>query len=223
MIEANKRLGFKRLFYLYQKYHLIRKHFSTVSITGDIDEKTEVPTIYIANHSSWWDGLLIFQLTERFSKNDHYIMMNESGLNEYRFFQKLGAYSVNRDQPKDVVRSLLYTQDLIAQGKKIWLFPQGAIEHPQAPLQFQKGIGYLIQQFEKAAVKPVTFHYYHYEHPKTIGAIDVGAAKLINTTQSKLDIAKDCEALLQAQRDKQVKALIDKPDAPFDAPYMSLR
>ncbi|WP_058305858.1 lysophospholipid acyltransferase family protein [Gracilibacillus massiliensis] len=220
MINAKKDHRFEKIFYYYQQYYLIPKHFSLVSSKGELDEEQHLPTIYIANHSSWWDGLLLFQLTQKTSMEDHYIMMTEEGLKQYRFFRKLGAYSVRRDHPKDLIQSLRYTQTLLEHGKKVWLFPQGSIQHQHIPdYQFMRGIGLLLSMFDQVMIKPVTFHYYFHERQKPIAAIDIGKGQLIHGTDAKDSLVHQCESLLQGQRQSQLKRLIDQPEAPFHAPY----
>ncbi|NIK11394.1 lysophospholipid acyltransferase family protein [Alkalibacillus almallahensis] len=222
MIEPDKRRGFRWLFYRYQKHHLIPRYFETVGVSGEIDDHLDVPTLYIANHSSWWDGLLIFQMTQRFSNDDHYIMMNESGLKEYPFFRKLGAYSVNRHRPRDVIKALSYTQELMLAGKKVWLFPQGGIQHPERYIYFQRGLGHILKQFDQVAVKPFTFHYYTYDYPKMMAAVDIGEATMIGPTMGQDEMTMHFEQLLNEQRESQVQRLIENPDAPFHLPYQPL-
>ena len=65
-------------------------------------------------------------------------MMDEPGLKQYPFFRKLGAFSINREQPKEIVQSLRYSKKLIDQNMPVWLFPQGEIQHQEIrPLEFQ--------------------------------------------------------------------------------------
>ncbi|WP_407271959.1 lysophospholipid acyltransferase family protein [Radiobacillus sp. PE A8.2] len=174
MLTAQKSKPFRRLFYLYQKHYLIKRNFHTVVCKGDVDPIQSGPVIYIANHSSWWDGLLIFQLTEQLSNLDHYIMMDEKGLSKYQFFRKLGAFSVNKQHPRDIVRSLNYSEQLVQQGKAIWMFPQGAIEHQEKrPFELESGIGALIKTLDQVIVKPVSFHYSFSEQQKPIASIIV--------------------------------------------------
>ncbi|GAA5416892.1 hypothetical protein Pryu01_01931 [Paraliobacillus ryukyuensis] len=212
MITAAKSKRFSNLFYSYLKYYLLHKHFHNVYVEGDIDEDNQFPIIYIANHSSWWDGLLLFYVTKQQSNRDHYIMMDQQGLEQYGFFRELGAYSINRYQPKAIVQALQYSEQLIQDHKAVWLFPQGEIQHQDIrPYQFQSGLGYLIQRFEQVRVKPVTFHYYFDEPQKPIASIQFGEAILMNgKAHTRKEWTVYLEKVLQQQADTHRLAVINK-------------
>jgi hypothetical protein len=79
----------------------------------------------IGNHSTWWDGFLIYQLNRQIIKKDFYAMMLETQLNELWFLQKVGCFSINPGS-KSVVESLKFGSDLLAKKQNMVLFyPQG--------------------------------------------------------------------------------------------------
>jgi hypothetical protein len=52
---------------------------------------------------------------------------------------------------------LQYTNELLAAGKRVWIFPQGEILHQEArPIQFRPGIGLVLRRFPQAIAVPVT-------------------------------------------------------------------
>ncbi len=169
-------------------------------------------------------GMLIFQMTEAFSRQEHYIMMDEKGMNDYRFFRKIGAFSVNKKSPKDILRSLNYAEKLLSEKNAVWLFPQGKIEHPlQTPFTFESGLGHLIQKCDNVQLKPVTLHYYFTEKQKPVAAICVGdAIRVDGKTKTKKEWTLFCENLLNMQRIEQINDLTSDPDLPFQFPYKKI-
>ena len=51
-------------------------------------------------------------------------MMDEQGLRQYPFFRRIGAFSVNRDKPRDMLASLQYAAGLLQSGCPVWVFPR---------------------------------------------------------------------------------------------------
>ncbi|MDT0124468.1 lysophospholipid acyltransferase family protein [Paenibacillus sp. RRE4] len=171
MIRAVKSKAFDRVFSLYNHYYLLRRRFRSFTLSGSLDPHMvdrngvdgllpmapDQPVVYFMNHSSWWDGLLLYHAAKQTSRGDHYVMMEERQLRQYAFFRKLGAYSINKDSASGVRTSLQYTNELLAAGKRVWIFPQGEILHQEArPIQFRPGIGLVLRRFPQAVAVPVT-------------------------------------------------------------------
>ncbi len=215
MITAKKNKRFEKLFYSYLKKYLLKRHFHTIELEGKLDVENSLPVLYIANHSSWWDGLLLFYMTQQQSNQEHYVMMDEQGVMAYPFFRKVGAYSINRSLPKDIVRTLRYSEQLLRDQHVVWIFPQGQIQHQAIrPFHFQSGIGYLLQQFEQVNVKPISFHYYFGESQKPIASIRAGEQQLIEgSTQSRAYWTSYFERVLQEQVDAHQMAVIQEEQA----------
>ncbi|MBO8155858.1 MAG: 1-acyl-sn-glycerol-3-phosphate acyltransferase [Bacillaceae bacterium] len=158
MIEPDKRSSFSRLFSIYNSW-LLRRSFHRIGWLAK-EEFPDSPVLYVMNHSSWWDGLLAFQLNQALIKQDSYVMMHEQGLRKYPFFRKLGAFSVNRQNPGDVLRSLTFAENLLKGGKSLWLFPQGDEFHlEKRPLNFLMGAMYLLEKCPDVPVVPISIYY----------------------------------------------------------------
>lgn len=158
MIRANKSRLFHSMFSLYHQ-RLLRRSFDQIYFYSKGTLPT-TPVIYVANHSSWWDGLIFFHLSRTVLPQDLYIMMHESGLKQYPYFKRLGAFSINRNNPKDILHSLQYAQQLVEDGKSVWMFPQGDEFHLETrPLGFQSGITYVLEHCPHTPVVPMSFYY----------------------------------------------------------------
>lgn len=162
MIEAKKNNLFEKGFAVYL-FPLMRRSFSHF-LGQNIREIPQQPAVFIANHSSWWDGLLFFFLNRTVWKHDIHMMMHEKNLKKYKFFRYLGAFSIDKQKPKDIIRSLQYAEELLKQGKSVVLFPQGDEFHQEIrPLAFNNGIGYMLEKHPEVSVIPITF-YYSFRH-----------------------------------------------------------
>ncbi|MFS0727322.1 lysophospholipid acyltransferase family protein [Paenibacillus sp. 1P07SE] len=177
MIKALKSPSFDRLFFFYNKYYLLRRHFHFIGLKGDLDAGTHAGgRLYVMNHSSWWDGMIIYHAFRTCSTGDHYVMMDEKQMRSFSFFRKLGVFSIDKSHPRGIVSSLRYAQALLEKGKRVWMFPQGDIRHlEQRPLEFQSGIGYLLERCPMTEVMPVTAYYSMYHHQKAEATLTAGS------------------------------------------------
>lgn len=158
MIKANKSALFETGFNLYLT-PLIRFSFSRLLGQG-VNAIPKKPVLFIANHSSWWDGLVFFYLNRTIWHHDIHMMMHEEGLKKYPYFRYLGAFSINRQKPKEILTSLQYAESLLKQGKSVILFPQGDEFHlEKRPLVFQSGAAYLMENCPEVPVIPISFYY----------------------------------------------------------------
>jgi len=158
MIPAKKDPFFDSLLYLYLK-RMLRKHFHAVKIHGLHHlqglERTR-PTIAFANHTNWWDGLVLFYLT-RFQKGkDFYCMMEERQMRHYPFFSKMGAFSVDLDNSIRAAGTVRYACELLNQNRTlIWIFPQGKMVSPYEPVEIRPGVDFLARKFPRAQMLPM--------------------------------------------------------------------
>ena len=158
MIDAKKSALFETGFNLYLT-PLIRSSFSRILGQG-VKNIPDEPALFIANHSSWWDGLVFFYLNRTVWRHDIHMMMHEDGLKKHSYFRYLGAFSINRQKPKEILTSLQYAESLLKQGKSVVLFPQGDEFHLETrPLAFQTGIAYLMEHCPEVPVVPLNFYY----------------------------------------------------------------
>lgn len=169
MLEASKSRSFDALFSRYNTFYLLRRHFRFIGISGDLQPGSagNRPVLYIMNHSSWWDGLLAYHAARMLTRRRQYFMMEEEQLRKFQFFRRLGAYSINRDEPADVRASLRYTARLLGEGGSVWLYPEGELlPLERRPLQLKEGAAVVLRLCPDAAVVPVTLYHGLFFHPK---------------------------------------------------------
>lgn len=213
MIKANKKNWFFSLFQTYTKYWLFKRSFSSIHIRIDQEYDLAKPLLLMANHSSWWDGMVAVLLSKHQIKHQDYIMMSEDGLTKYPFFKYLGAFSVNTANPKSVLQSLAYTAELLEKKQAVWIFPQGE-ETPleKRPLDFNSGVGWISKHSSsELQLAPVTFSYSFMAEQRPRLYIHLG--KTMKNTffeEDKRNITALIETTLTQQLDQQRQQLIEQ-------------
>ncbi|MGH9940792.1 MAG: lysophospholipid acyltransferase family protein [Pyrinomonadaceae bacterium] len=186
MIEARKSAWFERLFAAYNR-NLIARRFKGLRVAGlsDLRQRArDLPMILYANHSSWWDGLVAFQ-TGRACRLDQFVMMEERQLRAYPLFQRLGAFSVARERPREAAQSVEYAARLLRETSRVlWIFPQGeTLPNDARPLRFYKGAAHIVRRCGRAYAAPVAMRYEFLEDFKPEAFARVGAPERIEVAE----------------------------------------
>lgn len=171
MITARRSLWFERLFHLYNR-NLIARRFEGLRVAGMHNVRgaeADMPLMLYANHSSWWDGLVAFEIGVN-CKFEQFVMMEERQLRRYPLFRLLGAFSVERERWREARGSIEYAAGLLrgdagGSGKSIralWIFPQGLmLPNDARPLDFYTGAAHIANRLERVALLPVAMRYEH--------------------------------------------------------------
>ncbi len=132
--------------------HKMRKGFFRVRAQGierlrSLIDEDPSGTLFLANHSCWWDLFLVHFLNETIPV-DGYGMMEHFNMLRFGFFRRIGAFSVDRTDPASVRASLDYAAGLLKLPKAgVWIFPQGRmIGNDARPLGFQPGLRALVRR-----------------------------------------------------------------------------
>lgn len=138
-----------RLFFYRYFERLLRNHFShfyRVNNVPNIDKATSL--IITPNHFSWWDGFIVLAVARLYIPKTFYLMMLEEQLSRYRYFRKLGAFSIDPGHISRVREALRYSIDILRSPDNLIVFyPQGKLEsYDRRPLTLQKGIYSLIRR-----------------------------------------------------------------------------
>jgi chlorobactene lauroyltransferase len=133
---------------------LFRRHFDKVrlfGLTAVMQTDKAVPIIFYCNHAAWWDGFWTHLITEKFFHQQLFLMMEDKQLRRYSFFTKLGAFSVNRTNPREGLESIAYAAQMLSQKSEkqnaLWIFPQGVIEaNDKRPIVFFNGTSHIVKK-----------------------------------------------------------------------------
>ncbi len=106
--------------------------------------------LLLANHFSWWDGFLMFQLNKRFFKKTFHVMVTEDNYRKVWFLKYLGAFPVRKNS-KSVIQSLEYAGKLLnEENNLVLIFPQGKLYSSHvADVVFEKGLINLVNSSGK--------------------------------------------------------------------------
>ncbi|MDQ4123071.1 MAG: lysophospholipid acyltransferase family protein [Acidobacteriota bacterium] len=163
LLKANKSPWFETLFAVYNR-NLFGRRFGALRVEGIENlrnRKTDLPLVLYANHSSWWDGLVAFEIG-RVAGLDQFLMMEEKQLKQLFLFRRLGAFSVVRENPRMALLSINYAVDVLKEkpNRGVWIFPQGEILPNDArPLRFYQGLARIIEKTGRCTAAAVAMRY----------------------------------------------------------------
>lgn len=166
IITARKFYLIEVLFAFFNRRSL-RRHFNQIW-TKNFEQLKAIdpnyPVLFFANHSCWWDGLIVFYITRDLLKFDGYLMSIAKQLRKYSFFRWIGAFSIDRESPISAYRSLEYTVSLLStknkQTRAVWIFPQGGLlANDTRPIEFLRGLSWVIKHVPKVQLISVAFRY----------------------------------------------------------------
>ena len=112
------------------------RHFTGVHWTGQGGAAAwdpAVATLFVANHTNWWDGFLAFLVTRRLGL-DFQVLMEARHLARYRAFLRIGALPLRRGRPREAYADLAAAAGYLRPGAGLWIFPQGERRPPGEPV-----------------------------------------------------------------------------------------
>ncbi|HEY8560565.1 MAG TPA: lysophospholipid acyltransferase family protein [Pyrinomonadaceae bacterium] len=163
MLEAKKSALFEKLFAVYNR-NLLRRKFYSIEVSGLeflLNKNPKLPLIIYCNHSSWWDGLVAFEISRKAGLRS-YIMMEEKQLKKLFLFRLLGAFSVVREKPREALKSIDYAVDLLKadQQNTLWIFPQGKIvPNDRRPLSIYRGLARIVERVGECSTASLSMRY----------------------------------------------------------------
>lgn len=163
MLEAKKNRIFESLFAIYNR-NLLKRRFKSFKVSGLnylLNHDANIPLLIYCNHSSWWDGLAIFQISYK-AKLDSFVLMEEKNLKRYFLFRMLGAFSIDRNDPRSAVESLKYSVKLFEtkSSRTLWIFPQGEIlPNDCRPIRFFRGMSKIVEDIGDCHVASLSINY----------------------------------------------------------------
>ncbi|MEO8479027.1 MAG: lysophospholipid acyltransferase family protein [Gemmatimonadota bacterium] len=163
---------------------LARKTFASVRWRSETEWRgwdAAIPTLVVANHTSWWDGFLSHQVT-RAMGHDFRILMQADNLARYSFFRRIGAMPIERRSAPQAMRDLESAGAALVPGTMLWIYPQGARRPAGESLSaLEAGAAWLITRHPgPLRVLPVAFRYVllSEQHPEAM--ISVGSPWLVH-------------------------------------------
>jgi 1-acyl-sn-glycerol-3-phosphate acyltransferase len=179
----------------------LRKFFHRVQLFGDVPFEPDRSTIYIANHCSFWDAIVLNHLIQTRRRQRAYCMSDAVQVARHPFFRRVGAFSVDRANPRDGMRAIHYAADLLnASPCSVVIFPQGKIEPAdRRPIRFERGIERLIA-LAPAQIVLVALRYEFWLDQRAEALIDLSIANDRSVTEMEQQMTDRLDALACAGR-----------------------
>ena len=157
----------------------LRRRFHAVYL-GGAENLTRLdpakPVVGCANHTNWWDGFVLFNLTlKRLPDHEFYIAVEERNLARYFFFPWLGAFGMGLETAADAVAGLRYAVRLLKDhpSRMAWFFVQGALTPPRETIVAKPGASFLARRAD-AQFLPVVLRYEWLHESKPTIFISIG-------------------------------------------------
>jgi 1-acyl-sn-glycerol-3-phosphate acyltransferase len=149
-----------------------RRHFRSVMVQHEERlAEVEGPLIVFANHSSWWDPMVLVLLAQHLlPQRNHYAPMDALALQRYPILRKIGIFPVEMASARGAAQFLRTSQSILAAGGVLWITPQGRFADPRAqPLGFKPGLGALAARTQ-ATLVPLAIEYTFWDErlPETL-------------------------------------------------------
>ena len=82
----------------------------------------EVPTLFLGNHTTWWDGIVAWLLMVELGLEPH-VLMEAVNLERYSAFKWIGTLPVRRDSLRGAYEDLQNALAYLRPGTGLWIFP----------------------------------------------------------------------------------------------------
>ena len=152
---------------LFEFYLRIRIFFNFHTVHYDLGLtraalRADLPTIFVANHISWWDGFFIILLRRQLiGASLHHSVMLNSELAKFPFLKKIGCLGISPKSKDSISSVFLQIKSFfeLSTSASLAYFPQGEITPLCArPLLFKKGIEHLLKILPDCQIIPVALH-----------------------------------------------------------------
>lgn len=148
MHQSRKNFTVFNIFSWYIRY-IINRGFSEHNF-NKIDVNPHEAVLLLANHFSWWDGFLMFQLNKLLFKKAFHVLVTEEDYKAHWFLKYVGAFAAE-NSGKDVVSTLLHAGQLLNNPDNlVLLFPQGKLYSSYvSSIAFEKGVMQVVNESKK--------------------------------------------------------------------------
>ena len=125
---------------------IVKRHFQEI-IFNSLTVDNNKSILLIANHFSFWDGLILYCLNEKLLKKKFHVMVEKETVYMLNYLKFAGAFSITKNS-RDVIESLNYAAALLNDPQNLVLiFPQGRLfSNYVNDVHFDKGILRIVQK-----------------------------------------------------------------------------
>lgn len=194
-IPADESRFFIWFFNRYTRWSLKRR-FKQLWIKQEYHPNADSRTVYFLNHNLWWDGLIPLYLNENIFHQKARALMEDKQMQQYTFFSKIGAFSINLENPKASIQSLRYAvKSMERENSSLFIYPEGTITPASnsAP-DFKYGLAWLYSKTGQIDYVPVHIYTHFIRSSKPELYISIGKSVDHDKTLSRNELTKFFEA-----------------------------
>lgn len=163
MTEFNNKKN-RFLIFFFRKYfkYSFKRNFFRINLKGkkllesaiSKSKSSEIPVILILNHPNWWDAAFVTHFSYNYMKMDGYCFMEYKQMKDFKFFNRIGAVPIIREDAEYSVKSLNFVVDSIKNKSRLAvIFPQAELTHnSKKPYKFFPGFYYLMKKAGKGII-----------------------------------------------------------------------
>ncbi len=147
MIYPKKSRLMKWMFDTYVKW-LVGKTFHQF-LYNEVELDNNRSVLLVANHFSFWDGLILYILNDKLLHKKFHVMILEDTAKREGMLRYAGAFSVSKNS-RDMLESLNYAAELLSQpGNLLLMFPQGKLySNFVSRVHFEQGLLKIMKKAE---------------------------------------------------------------------------
>jgi len=141
-----------------------RRHFHALRVLreGIPLPYSRQPVVVYLNHPGWWDPLTCLLLgSHLFPGRRLFAPMDETQLQRYPMFKKLGLFGIEPGTPRGGLALLRTARGILDDpNRMLWITPEGCFRDPrQRPILMEEGLGCLARRFPQAVFLPLALEY----------------------------------------------------------------
>lgn len=143
----------------------------------------------------WWDGLIPLLLNEYHFRQKARAIMEDKQMQKHTFFSRIGAFSINLEDPKKTITSLRYALESMNRDQAcLFIYPEGELVpiSDQKP-EFKDGLGWLASKTSDIDYVPIAIYQSFHSNKKPDLLISIGEPTSYDDALSKKDITSAME------------------------------
>lgn len=190
-------------FFKWFSYYLSKIRFQNVYYRTSYMPDPQKSTLFLANHHNWWDGLIPLLLNEFVFRQHARAIMEDKQMVKHPFFSRIGAFSIDRNNPRDAITSLSYGADWLKTPRNsLYVYPEGKITSPYSSVECEKGFSRIIDETPETDVVALVIHISQHLSDKPSLFIDIQEISHIKSLNSSTDRVALLNSILTQNRIK---------------------
>lgn len=187
MIYNKKNFFINRLIHFYVKRVVSRQFHEVLCDAVEIDKNRAI--LLIANHFSFWDGLILYCVNEKILKKKYHVMVEKETVHMLHYLKFVGAFSITK-KSRDIIESLNYAAKLLDDPQNmVLIFPQGKLfSNYVDDVRFDKGVFRIMQKAQanfQLLFASTFIQYFKHKKPTATVYLKSDTQKYTNVTELK--------------------------------------